>query len=166
MAMAGFTIRRAAEGDIRKVSVCLQSAFEPFRSLYTPEAFSDTVLTPEAFKKRLSAMWVFVAVARGEIIGTVACYANDSGAGHLRGMAVHPDWHGRGIAQALLTAAETKLAENGCLQVALDTTQPLQRAIRFYEKNGYQCSGKVVDFFGMPLHEYVKTFVPGQPGEP
>jgi GNAT superfamily N-acetyltransferase len=153
-------IRRAAEGDIRRISTCLQSAFEPFRSLYTPGAYSDTVLTPEACRRRISAMWVYVAAARGEIIGTIACFANDSGAGHLRGMAVHPDWHGRGIAQALLTAVETKLAENGCLKVTLDTTEPLQRAIHFYEKNGYHCSGKVADFFGMPLHEYVKTFLP------
>ena len=33
---------------------------------------------------------------------------------------------------------------------------PLQRAIRFYERNGYRPSGRVADFFGMPLFEYVK----------
>jgi hypothetical protein len=35
-------------------------------------------------------------------------------------------------------------------------------AIRFYERNGYAHSGKVFDFFGMPLHEYVKQLHPAQ----
>jgi len=29
--------------------------------------------------------------------------------------------------------------------------------MRFYEKNGFRRSGKVTDFYGMPLFEYVKT---------
>ena len=28
--------------------------------------------------------------------------------------------------------------------------------MRFYEKHGYVRSGKIVDFYGMPLHEFVK----------
>ncbi len=28
--------------------------------------------------------------------------------------------------------------------------------MRFYESHGYRRSGEVTDFFGMPLHEYVK----------
>jgi hypothetical protein len=40
--------------------------------------------------------------------------------------------------------------------VSLDTTEPLRRAMRFYERNGYQRSGKVTDFFGMTLIEYIK----------
>ena len=41
-------------------------------------------------------------------------------------------------------------------RVTLDTTEPLQKAMRFYTKHGYAPSGRVADFFGMPLHEYVK----------
>jgi len=32
----------------------------------------------------------------------------------------------------------------------------LQRAIRFYTKHGFSPSGRVTDFFGMRLYEYVK----------
>jgi GNAT superfamily N-acetyltransferase len=67
-----------------------------------------------------------------------------------------PEWQGRGIAEKLLHAAETVLAGRGCSRVTLDTTEPLHRATRFYEKHGYFASGKSTDFFGMPLHEYVK----------
>jgi len=33
----------------------------------------------------------------------------------------------------------------------------LKRAIRFYERSGFSTSGKVRDFFGMPLYEYFKA---------
>ena len=56
----------------------------------------------------------------------------------------------------MLQAAESELRARGCRRVTLDTTQPLERAMRFYEKNGYRRSGNVGDFFGMPLFEYVK----------
>lgn len=76
--------------------------------------------------------------------------------GHLRGMAVLPEWQGGGVAEALLRAAEAELVSRNCACITLDTTEPLQRATRFYEKHGYRRSGRVSDFFGMRLHEYVK----------
>jgi DNA-binding transcriptional MerR regulator len=41
--------------------------------------------------------------------------------------------------------------------VTLDTTEPLTRAIRFYERQGYSPSGRVTDFYGMKLYEYRKA---------
>lgn len=76
--------------------------------------------------------------------------------GHLRGVAVSPEWQGSGVATALLRAAENELRTNGCTFVTLDTTAPLKRATRFYEKHGFSASGRVSDFFGMPLYEYAK----------
>jgi ribosomal protein S18 acetylase RimI-like enzyme len=67
-----------------------------------------------------------------------------------------PSWQGRGVGDRLLEAVEADLRRRECSIVSLDTTAPLQRAIRFYERNGYRASGRVSDFFGMPLFEYVK----------
>jgi len=50
-----------------------------------------------------------------------------------------------------------ELRLSGCVRITLDTTEPLERAMRFYEKNGYRRSGRVSDFFEMPLIEYQKT---------
>jgi GNAT superfamily N-acetyltransferase len=86
----------------------------------------------------------------------VACGKASEGEGHLRGMAVRSEWHGAGAAQALLEHAESELRAQGCWRVTLDTTLPLERAMRFYEKNGYRRSGRVTDFFGMRLIEYEK----------
>jgi ribosomal protein S18 acetylase RimI-like enzyme len=57
-------------------------------------------------------------------------------------MAVLPSMHGSGIASQLLSRAESELHQRKCTRITLDTTEPLLRAMRFYEKHGYRRSGK------------------------
>ena len=149
-------IRKAAVADSRAILGCLAAAFEPYRTSYTHHAYLDTILTEETITARLAVMQVFVAMSGDQIVGTIACAKQHSNEGHLRGMAVLPEWLGRGIAEKLLHVAEAELKQQGCSRTTLDTTDPLQRAMRFYEKHGYRRSGRTTDFFGMPLHEYVK----------
>jgi ribosomal protein S18 acetylase RimI-like enzyme len=157
-----FNIRGATEHDAAGILACLRTAFEAYRTSYTPEAFRDTVLSPEGFQQRLTSTHIFVALqGDSHIIGTVCCALVSSDEGHLRGMAVLPDCQRLGIAEKLLQAAEAELVGSKCSRVTLDTTEPLQRAMHFYEKNGYRASGKITDFFGMPLHEYVKELTVG-----
>ena len=137
------SVRRATRDDGGGILGCLHAAFAPYRDRYTPDAFRDTVLTPETIQLRLAAMVVFVAVTpAGEIVGTIGCGVVGPGEGHIRGMAVLPGWEGGGPAAPLLEAAESQLRAQGCRRVTLDTTQPLERAMRFYEKHGYRRSGK------------------------
>src|SRR5262245_24818052 len=101
-------------------------------------------------------MTVFVARDRaGAIVGTIGGAPHED-EGHIRGMAVLPGWQGRGVAETLLGAVEAALADAGCAFITLDTTAPLARAIRFYERHGYRATGVVTDFFGMPLYQYEK----------
>jgi ribosomal protein S18 acetylase RimI-like enzyme len=154
-----FSVRPATAGDVGSTLQCLRAAFERYRSQYTPQAYLDTVMTPDALLQRLTSMTVLVAVdAHGNIVGTIGGAVVSSVEGHLRGMAVPPEWQGRCIAQHLLDAIEKHLLAKGCARISLDTTKPLQRAMRFYEKNGFRRTGRVTDFFGMPLIEYVKLF--------
>lgn len=159
MALAGqkahFRLREAGAKDSAGILACLGAAFQSYRADYTPEAFADTVLDSQTIQHRLQRMRVFVAVAGNEVVGTIACEAHGA-EGHLRGMAVCPEWQGVGLAPALLRTAEDQLRKDGCIHVTLDTTEPLKRAIRFYEKHGFSASGKVSDFFGMPLFQYSK----------
>jgi GNAT superfamily N-acetyltransferase len=151
-----FSIRKATLADAESILTCLAAAFETYRNEYTPEGFRDTVLTRNTIRRRLSSMCVFVAVYADKIVGTIGCNTVSAREGHLRGMAVWPEWQGSGVAQALLQAAETELRNRQCKRVTLDTTEPLKRAVRFYEKNGFSASDRVSDFFGMRLYEYVK----------
>jgi ribosomal protein S18 acetylase RimI-like enzyme len=68
-------------------------------------------------------------------------------------MAVHPAWNGTGLSNSLLLTAENELRKAGCKIITLDTTEPLNRAIRFYEKIGFRPTGKIGRFYGMPLLE-------------
>lgn len=160
------TIRTANSYDAEGILACLAAAFEPYRASYTTEAFEDTVLTPATIAKRLVKMIVFAAADEsGRIVGTIACSIVDSCEGHLRGMAVLPCLQGTGVAAQLLARAESYLLEKNCTRISLDTTEPLQRAIRFYERAGFRPSGRVQNFFGMPLFEYIKALSPRRPGD-
>ncbi len=105
----------------------------------------------------MTSMTLFVAIDEsGKVVGTIGCQSVPADEGHLRGMSVLPNHQGQAIAAQLLQAAESELRNRGCNRVTLDTTEPLQRAMRFYEKNGYRRTGRISDFFGMALIEYVK----------
>ena len=157
-AQAPFIIREAVDADVTAVLNCLAEAFAPYKGNYTAEAFLDTVLSPETIKHRMKSLKIFVAQDRsnGAIIGTAACNLVSPEEGHLRGMAVLPTFQGAEIAQQLLERAEAELRAQKCIRLTLDTTEPLSRAINFYRRNGFRPSGRISDFFGMPLYEYVK----------
>jgi ribosomal protein S18 acetylase RimI-like enzyme len=154
-----FAIRPANPEDFPAILQCLRAAFEPYRAQYTPQAYLDTVMTPDMLTERLRSMTVLVVTDTQEnVIGTIGGETVSAGEGHLRGMAVPPQYHGRGIAQLLLESMEEHLKTRGCARITLDTTELLQRAMRFYEKNSYCHTGKITDFFGMSLIEYAKHF--------
>jgi ribosomal protein S18 acetylase RimI-like enzyme len=157
-----FTIRKAHAEDADAVLYCLHTAFEPYRAYYSDAGYANSTLTGETIHQRMREMTVFVAEdMAGIAIGTIAgSLIGQSGAreGHIRGMAVLPNWQGRGVADELLAAVEAELLEQGCSRITLDTTQPLQRAIKFYERNGFRATGIVRDFHGMPLYEYAKEY--------
>lgn len=152
------SIRKADAADSQAIVECFQEAFAAYRSVYTPGAYRDTVVGPEDLENRMATMCVFVATTfAGEVVGTVACYVVGLDEGHIRGMAVRPAWHGADVAGKLIRSVESELRDRGCTRISLDATLPLQRAMRFYEKHGFRRSGRVSDFFGMEMVEYVKT---------
>lgn len=152
-----FTLREAARADAPGILGCLAEAFEPYRHAYTTGAFADTVLTAEALERRFGCMTILVATVAGEsVVGTISWSRTRNDEGHLRGMAVRSAWQGCGVASQLLALAEAMLRAEGCRRAALDTTEPLTRAMAFYRRHGYSSTGRTEDFFGMPLHEFAK----------
>ncbi len=151
------SIRPATDGHAAGVLECLRAAFEPYQTAYTAAAYEDTVLTRESLLRRLDEMTVLVAVDRSDrVIGTIAYKVSGDGEGHVRGMAVVPGCQGSGIADQLLERAEAEMSQRDCSRITLDTTEPLEPAMRFYQRHGYRPSGRTQDFFGMPLIEYLK----------
>jgi ribosomal protein S18 acetylase RimI-like enzyme len=155
--VSAFTIRPALVSDAEEIQECLRLAFGSFLDSYSSEAFLDTVPTLENVRNRFHTMSLFVAEDDNRhVIGTIGCHLKSPEEGFIRGMAVLPEWQGKGVAPNLLAAAESEIRARGCHRVSLDTTDPLKRAIHFYEKQGYRRTGAIEDFYGMPLHEFVK----------
>ena len=150
-------VRPATADDGSGILECLAQAFAPFRDQYSEGAYLDTVLTAESLRLRFQEMRILVAQDQsGRVMGTIA-YKVNGDEGHVRGMAIRPDYQGTGVAQCLLERVKAELKGAGCQRVTLDTTRPLERAIRFYEKNGFRPTGEKALYFGMELIEYCKN---------
>jgi len=152
-----FSMRPATVVDGEGILACLRAAFDEYAAEYTEGAFAATVLTRESLHDRLRTMTVWVAVTTHDrIVGTLTAAITDHAEGHLRGMAVHPEFQQRGIAASLLKAALADLQRRGCNRVTLNTTDPLRTAVTFYESHGFRPTGRVSPFFGMTLREYAR----------
>jgi ribosomal protein S18 acetylase RimI-like enzyme len=64
-------------------------------------------------------------------------YEQDVTRGVIQNLYVVPDWRDAGIGEALLAAAESRLAENGMDVVTLDAMADNEAARRFYRRQGY-----------------------------
>jgi GNAT superfamily N-acetyltransferase len=127
--MTPLRIRKAGMKDASAILACLAAAFEEYRDSYSAEAFADTVLDSETVQRRLSEMCVLLAMTQERVVGTIS-WSVHGAEGHLRGMAVFPDWRGTGVASALLRAAEQELLRSGCsyVKITAGRTWPLQNA--------------------------------------
>lgn len=78
-----------------------------------------------------------VAEVSGEIVGSVmGGYDGHRGAAYYLG--VHPDFRGRGIANALVSRLEKKLIARGCPKINLMVREDNDAVIGMYEKLDYQ----------------------------
>ena len=90
---------------------------------------------------------VFVAEADGAFLGFVACWVErnsdiietpDSNVfGYISDICVMPQWRGRGIAAALLSAAEAHLAGSGVARIRLGALAGNRAALSAYRKQGF-----------------------------
>ena len=79
----------------------------------------------------------WVCMAGDTVIGTVAVREQDETTACLKCMFVVTDRHGQGIGQRLLDHALQFARQNDYRVIVLDTHQHMQRAHRFYERNGF-----------------------------
>jgi ribosomal protein S18 acetylase RimI-like enzyme len=82
---------------------------------------------------------IWLAAVGGEIVGCIGLHhlpGLKNGA-EIKRLYVRPEYRGRGIAEALLTALEAYAMEHGHAALYLDSKSDLVTAIRFYERHGY-----------------------------
>lgn len=78
-----------------------------------------------------------VAEVGGEVVGSVmGGYDGHRGSAYYLG--VHPDYRGRGIANALISRLEKKLVARGCPKIQLMVREDNDTVIEMYEKLSYE----------------------------
>jgi len=78
-----------------------------------------------------------VAEVNGEVVGTVmGGYDGHRGSAYYLG--VHPEFRGRGIANALLNRLEKKLIARGCPKIQINVPEDNDMVLGMYERLGYE----------------------------
>lgn len=102
----------------------------------------------------------WVARLDGRIVGIVrVAPMPEDGPAQLSSMHVHPDLHGRGIGQALMTVAEDFIRKTGYRRAILGVILANERARRLYERSGWSSiETHPTGVEGVPYAVYGKRF--------
>lgn len=125
-------------------------AFEPDNRRDNIDAYVGVTYTPEQFRADLEDAGRVTLVA--EASAAIVAYAqlrNGSPPSCVTGQApiellrfyVDPQWHGRGIAQAMMDATLAAARERGAQTIWLGVWERNPRAIAFYVKSGFRDVG-------------------------
>lgn len=91
---------------------------------------------------------VWVAVADDRVAANaVVLYRTRTRQARLYSLVVDPALRGRGIAQALLEAAEAAARARGCVRVYLEVRRDNGAALALYAKRGYRPVGRISQFY-------------------
>jgi len=149
-------IRLAIPSDAQSIASVLHAAFIEFEPIYTPGGFAATTPTAEQIEARWDEGPVWIALQNGLIVGTLSAVPTGESL-YVRSMAVLPQARGHHIGERLLDEIETYAREHGHIRLYLSTTPFLDRAIRLYEKYGFQCKDTgPQDLFGTPIFSMEK----------
>jgi len=144
-------IRLARLEDAGVIAKVLAASFAEHESLYTAEAFAATTPTGDVIKGRFAEGAIWVAVFEENIVGTVSVTSENESL-YIRSMAVLPSARGTGIGERLLTQIENFAAAGAYRRLFLDTTPFLHRAIRLYERCGFEQTNEPPhELYGTPL---------------
>jgi len=135
---AAFRIRRAMPADLDAL-VALERA-----------AFTTDHLSQRQYRRHLrsDSAAVLAAVDGSGLLGkAVVFFRRRSDIARLYSIAVADAARGRGLGQALLTAAERIASRRGARRMRLEVRQDNAAAIRLYERKGYRCFSAYPRFY-------------------
>jgi len=133
-------IRLAKFGDVPKLRKLLNAAYKRLADmgLNFNATFQDDDLTADGIVDGRT----FVLDLQGEIIATMKLrhrnVIDERPCLYVGRFAVQPDLQGQGLGIYLLNLAEKLAKREGCSRIQLDTAQPAEHLVKFYEGNGFK----------------------------
>ena len=149
-------IRKCTDDDIPALYAIINDAAQAYKGVIPADRWHEPYMPMDELSQEIRdgvQFWGYES--DGELIGVMGM--QDKGdVALIRHAYVKTARRNRGVGTNLLRHLERMTTKPILIGTWADATW----AIRFYEKNGYRLSGKVTDFFGMPLYEYVKPLPP------
>jgi ribosomal protein S18 acetylase RimI-like enzyme len=136
-----FRIRAASDGDRRRLAMLFAAVAEERDGIAT-----EPPVDVEAWAAKWHLEGTLVAVAGGELVGSLSVEASRFGVGEI-GMAVAREWRGRGVGSALLTAAIAWARERGLHKLSLSVFPHNAAAISLYRKFGFVEEGRRIKHY-------------------
>ncbi|HEY1693106.1 MAG TPA: GNAT family N-acetyltransferase [Polyangiaceae bacterium] len=132
------TIRPVAAADVARVVEFVRTVLAEFGLRFGEGSKTDDELTrlPGSYADHGGAFWV-AADDAGALFGTCGVFPVASAHYELRKMYLHPRSRGLGLGKRLLGEAVGWTRTRGGRAMVLDTTEQMERAIAFYEANGF-----------------------------
>ena len=128
-------IRPVRADDVPAVLALVATTLAEFGLEFGKGAKTDDELRALPGSYDAGAFWV--AVERGELLGTCGVFPVAPDTFELRKMYLSPASRGRGLGVQLLDVAVAWVREHGGRRIVLDTVEAMTRAIAFYEAHGF-----------------------------
>lgn len=139
----GFALRAARAGDADEIV-----------NIYST-AFAVSLLTAEIAEERVDQASVFRMLedsASGRAVGLLSLRVERPGEGYVSDVALHPDFHRRGLGEAMMRWALAWFRQEGLGSAALTVSTDNGPAIALYRKLGFEPTEKGLDY-RRPLDE-------------
>lgn len=139
-APAAFNIRQWTAAD--RLGDILAMIHSAFAGLDPPSGVMDE--TVDDLSRRMREGDVIVAMTDGEFIGSVFCAVKDD-ALYLTRLATAPAWRKRGVAAALLAAAQAQALHVGAKRLSLRVRVTLPDNLAYFQRAGFSVTGRGQD---------------------
>ena len=137
-------VRNYCSDDLKDVKEILFEYPSPTGKVWS-ESLVEEMLS-DALKEQPDG--VFVAEINGEVVGfAIIMYRNWFDIAYLDYIQVKTEWLNRGIGHKLIEKCMDWAREKGARIVYTETGKDNERAIKFYQKHGFQITGYIPDYY-------------------
>jgi len=142
-------VRRWREGErIDEITDLLHAAYAPL--LAGGMNFTAATQSPATTHERAASGTTFLAEDGDQIVGVITLHPDDDtllyrqpGVQVIGPFAVHPNRQSEGIGRSLLEAVENEARQQKLTAIALDTAEPAEDLLAFYERAGFREVGQL-----------------------